>query len=203
MIIAFIKIRERNLIQEKKVLEVKVTERTLALLEANTQLSMKNKDILDSITYAKRIQLAILPTEILYRDTFILYKPKAIVSGDFYWMTITGGKEFLAAVDCTGHGVPGAFMSFIGYTSLNKIIIEQGIIKPSAILDRLNEEVATTLHQKGEAIVNDGMDLALVSYTPESGLLEYAGAFNPMILVQEGRIDGDQSRQICHRTYNR
>jgi ligand-binding sensor domain-containing protein/serine phosphatase RsbU (regulator of sigma subunit) len=187
-IAAYIKIRERNLVQEKKILEKRVKERTQALSVANTELSMKNKDILDSITYAKRIQLAILPSEIPFSHTFVLFKPKDIVSGDFYWMNIAGGKEFLAAIDCTGHGVPGAFMSFIGYTSLNKIIIEQGIYKPSAILNRLNIEVATSLHQKGEVIVNDGMDIALVCYTPDTGMLEFAGAFNPLILIRHGEI---------------
>jgi ligand-binding sensor domain-containing protein/serine phosphatase RsbU (regulator of sigma subunit) len=187
-IIAYIKIRERNLIYEKRILEARVQERTQELQEANTELSIRNKDILDSITYAKRIQLAILPSDIPFSQTFILYKPKDIVSGDFYWMNVAGGKEFMAAVDCTGHGVPGAFMSFIGYTSLNKIIIEQNIYKPSGILNRLNEEVAATLHQKGEAIVNDGMDIALVCYTPETGILEYAGAFNPLVLVRNDEL---------------
>ncbi len=185
-VIATIKIRERNLIHEKRMLEARVQERTQELQEANTELSIRNKDILDSITYAKRIQLAILPSEIPFSQTFILYKPKDIVSGDFYWLNVAGGCEFMAAVDCTGHGVPGAFMSFIGYTSLNKIIIEQGIYKPSDILNRLNEEVASTLHQKGEAIVNDGMDISLICYHPQTGILEYAGAFNPLILVKNG-----------------
>ena len=183
-IVVFIKIRERNLIHEKRVLESRVKERTLALSVANDELAMKNKDILDSITYAKRIQFSILPPDIPRDNTFILFKPKDIVSGDFYWLTSAGGKEFLAAVDCTGHGVPGAFMSFIGYTSLNKIVIEQGIYQPAAILNRLNEEVAHTLHQKGEDIVNDGMDIALVAYDSNANELQYAGAFNPLILIR-------------------
>ncbi|MBN1413616.1 MAG: SpoIIE family protein phosphatase [Bacteroidales bacterium] len=187
-IIIFIKIRERNLIHEKRVLESRVKERTLALSVANDELAMKNKDILDSIMYAKRIQLSILPPDIPFDNVFILFKPKDIVSGDFYWLTSAGSKEFLAAVDCTGHGVPGAFMSFIGYTSLNKIVIEQGIYRPSTILNRLNEEVAHTLHQKGEDIVNDGMDIALVAYDPATNQLEYSGAFNPLILIRRGEI---------------
>jgi len=187
-IIVFIRIRERNLKQEKKILEERVHERTQALSVANEELSIRNRDITDSITYAKRIQLAILPPDIPFDNTFIFFKPKDIVSGDFYWMNSAGGREFLVAVDCTGHGVPGAFMSFIGFTSLNKIIIEQGIYKPSSILDRLNEEVAITLHQKGEDIVNDGMDIALVCYSPASGMLEYSGAFNPLIIARKGEI---------------
>ena len=188
MIIIFIRIRERNLKHEKKILEERVSERTLALSLANDELSMKNKDILDSITYAKRIQLAILPSEIPFNETFTVYKAKDIVSGDFYWMNASGEKEFLAAVDCTGHGVPGAFMSFIGYTALKKIIIEQEVYEPAKILNHLNEEVAASLHQKGEDIVNDGMDIALVCFTPGTQVLEYAGAFNPLIIIRKGEI---------------
>jgi ligand-binding sensor domain-containing protein/serine phosphatase RsbU (regulator of sigma subunit) len=187
-IIMFIKIRERNLIREKRILESKVKERTLALSEANEELALKNKDITDSIRYAKRIQFAILPPEIPFENTFILFKPKDIVSGDFYWVTQQANKEFFAAVDCTGHGVPGAFMSFIGYTSLNKIVIEHGILEPAAILNHLNEEVAIALRQKGEEAVADGMDLALISYTPQTRELEYAGAFNPLIIINDGEL---------------
>jgi ligand-binding sensor domain-containing protein/serine phosphatase RsbU (regulator of sigma subunit) len=186
--VTYIKLRERNLVREKRILEARVKERTLALSIVNNELSRKNKDITDSITYAKRIQFAILPPDIPFDNTFILFKPKDIVSGDFYWLNSAGSTEFLAAVDCTGHGVPGAFMSFIGFTSLNKIIIEQGIYQPASILNHLNQEVATTLHQKGEDIVKDGMDIALVNYTPETGILEYAGAFNPLIIIRNGEI---------------
>ncbi len=187
-IISYIKIRERNLVREKRNLEIKVKERTLALSKANEELAIRNKDITDSIKYAKRIQFAILPPEIPFSNTFVLFKPKDIVSGDFYWLTQHKGKEFIAAVDCTGHGVPGAFMSFIGFTSLNKIVIEQNIHEPAEILNHLNEEVASNLHQKGEDIVNDGMDIALVCYEPEIRQLQYAGAFNPLWLIRNGEI---------------
>lgn len=187
-VIAYIKIRERNLVREKRMLEEKVQERTVELSAANELLSVRNRDITDSINYARRIQFSILPPDIPSDNTFVLFKPKDIVSGDFYWITSVGGREFLAAVDCTGHGVPGAFMSFIGYTALNKIIIEQGIYTPSVILDHLNREVALTLHQKGENIVNDGMDIALVSYSGLTGQLEYAGAFNPLVVARKGEI---------------
>ncbi len=183
-----IKIRERNLLHEKRVLETKVQERTVALSNANEQLAVRNKDITDSIKYAKRIQFAILPPDIPFDGTFILFKPKDIVSGDFYWLTTHAGKEFIAAVDCTGHGVPGAFMSFIGYTSLNKIVIEHDILEPAGILNQLNEEVASTLHQKGEEIVNDGMDIALICYDPEKSELQYAGAFNPLWILRDTDI---------------
>ena len=187
-IFSYIKIRERNLIREKRNLEQKVTERTLALSKANEELAVRNKDITDSIKYAKRIQFAILPPEIPFNNTFVFFKPKDIVSGDFFWLISHKGKEFIAAVDCTGHGVPGAFMSFIGYTSLNKIVIEQNIHEPAEILNHLNEEVASTLHQKGEDIVNDGMDIALVCFDPKNKQLQYAGAFNPLWLIRDGEI---------------
>ena len=188
IIFAYIKIREKSLLREKRVLESKVQERTLALSSANEQLALRNKDITDSIKYAKRIQFAILPPDILFADTFILFKPKDIVSGDFYWLTSHAGKEFMAAVDCTGHGVPGAFMSFIGHTSLNKLVIEHGIMEPAQILNRLNEEVASTLHQKGEEIVNDGMDIALICYDPSKEELQYAGAFNPLLILRKNDL---------------
>ena len=184
-LIVYIKIREKNLIREKRILEGKVKERTLKLQEANEELEDKNRNITDSIRYAQRIQLAILPPEIPFDDMFVLYKPKDIVSGDFYWMTIAGKKEIIAAVDCTGHGVPGAFMSFIGYSSLNEVVKEKGITKPSEILDHLNEEVIAALNLKGEEEgIKDGMDLALISYDNTTGELEYAGAYNPLYLLR-------------------
>ncbi|HDR67517.1 MAG TPA: hypothetical protein ENN61_00545, partial [Bacteroidaceae bacterium] len=120
---------------------------------------------------------------------FILFKPKDIVSGDFYWLIKYEGKEFLSAVDCTGHGVPGAFMSIIGHNSLNKIVREYGIVEPGQILTRLNQEVIGTLHQSSYAPdVYDGMDLALVGYDPQKRILHYAGAFNPLYLVRKGEL---------------
>ncbi|MFO7657718.1 MAG: two-component regulator propeller domain-containing protein [Bacteroidales bacterium] len=187
-VFSYIKIREKNLVREKRNLENKVNERTNELSAANEQLAVRNKDITDSIKYAKRIQFAILPPDIPFSDTFIFFRPKDIVSGDFYWLTKHKGIEFIAAVDCTGHGVPGAFMSFIGYTSLNKIIMEQRVYEPAEILNRLNEEVASTLHQKGQDIVNDGMDIALVCYHPDTHTLQYSGAFNPLWLIRNGQL---------------
>jgi len=189
IILAYIKAREQALVRENKVLEDKVKKRTAEVVAQKEELAQKNKDITDSIRYAKRIQFAILPPEMPFRDTFILFKPKDIVSGDFYWLTKVENKEFFAAVDCTGHGVPGAFMSIIGHNSLTKIVREYGITEPGKILTRLNSELANTLHQHSEAgEVYDGMDLALVAYDPETNVLEYAGAFNPLYLVREGEL---------------
>ena len=184
----YIKVRERNLIREKKILEEKVKERTIKLNLANEELADNNKNITDSIRYAQRIQQAILPPVILFDNMFVIFKPKAIVSGDFYWMTSVDSKEIIAAIDCTGHGVPGAFMSFIGYSSLNEVVKEKGITKPSTILDRLNEEVVTALNLQSEEGIKDGMDLALISYDRKTGELEYAGAYNPLYLLRNGEL---------------
>lgn len=189
-LIVYIRVRERNLIREKKILEEKVRERTAVVTAQKEELAAKNKDITDSIRYAKRIQFATLPPEIPFRDTFVLFKPKDIVSGDFYWLDIIEGIEFLAAVDCTGHGVPGALMSVIGSNMLNKIVREKRIYKPSEILNHLNTEVIYTLkaQEDGKAIY-DGMDLALIAWHPEKRILEYAGGYNPLVLIRKGEIE--------------
>jgi ligand-binding sensor domain-containing protein/serine phosphatase RsbU (regulator of sigma subunit) len=191
IIVVYVKVRESNLIREKQLLEEKVIERTCVVVAQKEELAQKNKDITDSIRYAKRIQFAILPAEIPFADTFILFKPKDIVSGDFYWLNVIGDLEFLAAVDCTGHGVPGAFMSIIGYNSLNKIVKEHEIYTPSEILDRLNYEVTSTLKRtdsEGGAI-QDGMDMSLMCYNKKTGILQFAGAFNPLWMVRNGELE--------------
>ena len=188
-IVAYVKIRERNLVREKRVLEEKVVERTAEVVAQKEQLAQKNKDITDSIRYAKRIQVAILPVEIPFEDTFVLFKPKDIVSGDFYWLEKVGNKEFLAAVDCTGHGVPGAFMSIIGTNLLNKIVKEQLVHEPAEILNILNVELINNLKTTDEEnIVYDGMDLALVCYDNKTSELEYAGGYNPLLLIRNGEL---------------
>ena len=189
LIISYIKIRERALKRENAILEEKVKDRTAIVVAQKEELTQKNKDITDSIRYAKRIQFAILPEESPFSETFILFKPKDIVSGDFYWFNEVGDKEFFSAVDCTGHGVPGAFMSIIGHNSLTKIVREYGILEPGKILTQLNKEVLETLHQRSDmGDVYDGMDLALVSYDRKEKYLEYSGAFNSLYLVRDGEI---------------
>jgi len=189
LVISYVKIRERALRKENLLLEGKVKERTATVVAQKEELARKNNDITDSIRYAKRIQLAILPEQSPYPGTFILFKPKDIVSGDFYWFTEVGNKEFFSAVDCTGHGVPGAFMSIIGHNSLTKIVREYGILEPGKILSQLNKEVLETLHQRSDSReVYDGMDLALVCYDRKQKYLEYSGAFNPMYLVRNGEL---------------
>ena len=188
-IFLYIKIRERQLRRENRILEEKVKERTAVVVSQKEELAQKNRDITDSIQYAKRIQYAILPPEIPFENTFILFKPKDIVSGDFYWLLEKDGIEFLAAVDCTGHGVPGAFMSIIGHNMLNKIVKEYSLTTPAEILKRLDREVTRTLHQQEETVtIMDGMEMTLISYRRDKKLIEFAGAINPVYLIREGEL---------------
>jgi serine phosphatase RsbU (regulator of sigma subunit) len=187
-VVSYIKIREKNLIREKKILEAKVEERTAEVVQKSLEIEEKNRDITASIRYAERIQRAMLPREDSFHDTFVLYMPKDIVSGDFYWMYDNGDLQFIAACDCTGHGVPGAFMSIIGHNSLNKVVREYGIIRPGAILDQLNIEVVKALMQRHEETINDGMDLALIAFNRKKFTLEFAGAYNPLYVVRKGEL---------------
>lgn len=188
-VISYIKWREQKLLVEKRILEEKVEERTAEVVQKSLEIEEKNRDITASIRYAERIQMAMLPPEDSFEQTFVLFRPKDIVSGDFYWMHDNGDYKFIAAVDCTGHGVPGAFMSIIGFNSLTKIVREYGITRPSAILDQLNTEVVRSLLQRGEKEIRDGMDLALISYNKKINKLEYAGAYNSLIIVRGGESE--------------
>lgn len=189
LLFVFIKIRERNLITEKRILEEKVKERTAEVVKMNDQLAIKNKDIVDSIQYASRIQNALLPPALPFDNTFVLFKPKDIVSGDFFWFMKQDNTEWFAAVDCTGHGVPGAFMSIVGHSSLNKIVQEYSVTKPSAILNHLNAEIAAALHQyHQDSQIHDGMDISLVCVDLDSHKLQYSGAFNPLWLLRNGEL---------------
>ncbi len=150
----------------------------------------KNKDITDSINYAKRIQEALLPQkELKYKlfpDAFVLFQPRDIVSGDFYWFAERNGKKIIAAVDCTGHGVPGAFMSMIGNAFLNEIVNEKGITEPGIILSELRHLVINALKQSGaEGEQRDGMDISILSFS-ESNEVQWAGANNRLLLIRNG-----------------
>jgi len=188
IVVTYIQIRERNLIREKIILEEKVKERTAEVVQKSMEIEEKNRDITASIRYAERIQRAMLPKENMFNDTFVLFLPKDIVSGDFYWMYDNGDWQFIAVVDCTGHGVPGAFMSIIGHNSLNKVVREYGLTRPSAIVDQLNIEVMKSLLQRHEKAINDGMDLALIAFNKRKFTLEYAGAYNPLYVVRKGEV---------------
>jgi ligand-binding sensor domain-containing protein/serine phosphatase RsbU (regulator of sigma subunit) len=195
---SFIKFRERKLKAEKKVLEEKVAERTREVVKQKEVIEEKNKDITDSINYAKRIQTAILPSsESIARDlpgSFVLFKPKDIVSGDFYFFARAESQEppvyTLAAVDCTGHGVPGAFMSMIGNSILNQIIREKKILQPSEILNYLHEGVREALKQnESDAQTRDGMDIALCTIDFSKNEIQYAGANRPLYVITQNGLE--------------
>ncbi|KPK86421.1 MAG: hypothetical protein AMS27_05125 [Bacteroides sp. SM23_62_1] len=181
----------RNLRRANKILKEK--EAAAKLVEKHREeLMLKNKNITDSINYAKRIQLALLPSTEMFKkilpDSFILYKPKDIVSGDFYWITEEKDKIFVAAVDCTGHGVPGAFVSIIGFELFRKITSEKGIKSPAKILTSLNNHFEEIFSDGERVYLQDGMDLSLCVLDRNQKLLEYAGAFNPLYLIRHETI---------------
>ncbi len=151
----------------------------------------KNKDITDSINYAKKIQEAILPAkELKYKlfpEAFVLFQPRDIVSGDFYWFSERNGRKLIAAVDCTGHGVPGAFMSMIGNAFLNEIVNEKAITDPAEILNQLNELVISSLKQH-ESENKDGMDISILSFDTSKNTVEFAGANNPCWHFRQNEI---------------
>jgi PAS domain S-box-containing protein len=174
-----------------------------AIAEQSHIIEQKNKDITDSINYAKRIQQAILPTEEemkeVFDDYFVYYRPKDIVSGDLYWAsTVTTtpkdapGKKIslIAAIDCTGHGVPGAFMSIVGHTILEQTLTDASVNNPGQALDYLTQGVIRTLKQKAgdDFSIKDGMDIALCALDREAKTLEFAGANNPMYVVRNGAL---------------
>jgi serine phosphatase RsbU (regulator of sigma subunit) len=156
-------------------------------------LSLRNKNIEDSLKYAQRIQQALFINQKTFSailpESFILQESKDIVSGDFFWISETNNKIFLSAVDCTGHGVPGAFMSIIGFELFRKIIISQKIFKPAEILSHLNQNFEEIFgSQTGETILNDGMDLSFCTIDKKTKLLEYAGAFNSIYIIRENKL---------------
>lgn len=175
-------------------LEEKVQERTSELIKEKEVVEHQHKEIKESINYAKRIQASILPpmqkVKENLEDSFIFYEPKDIVSGDFYWFENSSPKSLFAVVDCTGHGVPGAFMSIIGYTQLNEIVSDQKITDPGIILRELDKRVRTALNQKKgfEDNSKDGMELGIITINHEQMRLEFAGANRPMFYVRDSEL---------------
>lgn len=182
--------KQKDIIEEQKK---EVEEQKSQIKDAYSQLETKNDETLDSISYAKRIQTAILPPmsniETALPQSFVLYKPKDIVAGDFYWMESVGEQLFFAVADCTGHGVPGAMVSVICNNALNRSVREYGLRQPAAILDKAREIVIEEFSKSSED-VKDGMDIALVSISknPEDSTyqVEYAGAHNPLWIIRNG-----------------
>ncbi|MGQ0828854.1 MAG: tetratricopeptide repeat protein [Bacteroidota bacterium] len=163
------------------------------LSEQKNIIEEKNKDITDSINYARRIQQAVLREEEHVTkhlpEHFIFFKPKDIVSGDFYWGAEKNDYWYLAAVDCTGHGVPGAFMSMLGISFLNQIIAEDTLYTPAEVLNKLRERILQELRQTGKENENkDGMDISLIRLNMKTGELQWAGANNPIYIIQKEEL---------------
>lgn len=184
-----IKLAEEEIMQQKEEIEAQRDE----IGEQKKIVDEKNKDITDSINYAKNIQNAILPTLSLIKksfpDTFVLFKPRDIVSGDFYWYNENENFSFFAAVDCTGHGVPGAFMSMLGFAFLNEIVNKENISDPAIVLNKLREQIVKSLHQEGRLNDSkDGMDIVLLMLDKKTKLVQFAGANNPLYLIRNSEL---------------
>jgi serine phosphatase RsbU (regulator of sigma subunit) len=193
-------INSRRLKREKIILEGIVRERTAEVVKQKEEIEKQrdmiaeqNKNITDSIEYARRIQTAILPPgdyiKELFPQRFILYLPRDIVSGDFYWLTQKNNQIISVAADCTGHGVPGGFMSMLGIAFLNEIVNKNEVLHANEILNQLREQVISSLHQTGKmGEAQDGMDVSLYILDHKKRKLEFSGANNPLIIIRDNEI---------------
>jgi len=184
----------------------KSDEANILIKKQKEIIEEKNREILDSIEYALRIQIAILPTQKIVtqylENSFILYKPKDIVAGDFYWMDTVKlnehGEEIIlfAACDCTGHGVPGAMVSVICHNALNRAVREFGLTQPAAILDKTAEIVLENFSKSDEDI-HDGMDISICALNTKTKTLEWAGANNSLLLINKGELTETKADKQC------
>ncbi len=196
---ALLKMRD-ELAETERILEQKVKERTEEVVKQRDEIEQQRekleelyKDVTDSILYAKRLQYSILPPKEkiieVIPNSFVYFKPKDIVSGDFYWVEKINNLSLFAAVDCTGHGVPGAFMSLVGANGLNSAVKEHSISKPSEILDYLNTYVSESLNKSAEdSTIRDGMDMTLCAVDYDKMELQFAGANNPLYLIRDNEV---------------
>ena len=176
-----------------------IKEANIKIHSQNLEISERNKYISDSINYAKRIQSSILPSDDyfkkLFPNYFLIFKPKDVVSGDFYWVNKVGSKKIVAAIDCTGHGVPGALMSMVGNTILNEIVTFGNITDPATILNKLNKRIIKELNKDVNQQTYDGMDVAICVIDEENKIMEYAGAYRPLNYFKDNEffeIKGDR-----------
>jgi len=220
IIIFYIKWREKSLRREKEILENEVNHRTIQLKSANEELNQqkeeitaqrdeievqnvlleeKNREVMDSIHYALRIQEAVLPSknyiDSILTDYFILFKPKDIVSGDFYFVAKRGKWLIISVADCTGHGVPGGFMSMLGISFLNEVIARESVQTASHVLDELRIYIIKSLQQHGDDDEQqDGMDMVFVAIDTETNNMQFAGANNPLYIVTRTKFQEPNSK---------
>jgi ligand-binding sensor domain-containing protein/serine phosphatase RsbU (regulator of sigma subunit) len=214
LVFAIVQWRTSRFKKRQRELELTIKERTLEVLEINEELNQQNQNLAvqrdeiqtqkdeiqeqkqamtDSIEYAKRIQTATLPPDevlkYLFPKHFVLYRPLQIVSGDFYWLAQKEGKIIVAVADCTGHGVPGAFMSMLGSSLLNDIVNNMNKLQANLILNELRDRVILSLRQTGEADeARDGMDITLCVLDREQMELQFSGAHNPLYHIRDGKL---------------
>jgi len=189
-------IKNEEIMQQKEEIEAQrdeITAQRDLVVQQRDLISEQKQDITDSIEYAYRIQSAIFPThddiKLIINEYFILYKPRDIVSGDFYWVGKQNEKLIILAADCTGHGVPGAFMSMLGIAFLNEIVNKEIITRPSEILNKLRDKIIKALKQKGKiGEQRDGMDVAVITIDLENKILKFAGANNPLYLIRNNEL---------------
>jgi ligand-binding sensor domain-containing protein/serine phosphatase RsbU (regulator of sigma subunit) len=189
LITGVIKIRERSQKKTQLYLEKELDQRTREVISQKDEIESQNLEITDSINYAKRIQSSILPDisklKESFKDAFVIFHPRDIVSGDYYWFDkIDDDKFIIVCADSTGHGVPGAFMSMIGSTLLQDIVTRKKITQPSKILTLLDTQIFSTLNQNVEVgVSNDGMDMVICEFSIKTRHLRFASAMRPVIIV--------------------
>jgi serine phosphatase RsbU (regulator of sigma subunit) len=186
-------INMRNSLHEYSVdMENKVQARTQEVIEKSLKLEHAYREIKDSINYAKRIQDSILPAYKMisqsFNKSFIFYRPKDIVCGDFYWYTQQGEDVIIAVFDCTGHGVPGALMTVIGNSLLNQVVAFSDTTNPAKILEHLDKKLHDTLRQHGNIVTNDGMDAVVCRYRPSTKELTFSGAKRPLYMFKNKEL---------------
>jgi len=191
IIFFYFKIRKTNTIINKQ--KERVEQQNDIISNQKHLVEEKQKEIIDSINYAKRIQTAVLTGDDVWKkiskEHFILFKPKDIVSGDFYWAyNAPTGRSVFALADCTGHGVPGGFMSMLGNSFLNEIVVENKIFNAATILNKLRGKIINALEQKGDSQQKDGMDIALCVWNKMNNTLEFAGANNALMILRNNVI---------------
>jgi phosphoserine phosphatase RsbU/P len=190
IVLLFITVKFLSLAKKsKRILELK-----------NKVIEEKNKNITDSINYAKRLQNALLPSQQsidkILPEHFIFYLPKDIVSGDFYWVSKSETKFIVAAVDCTGHGVPGSLLSVIGHNALDKAVNEMNLSRPASIIEAMHQIIHNILRHDENSDIRDGMDMALCTFDTELMQLEFAGANNPLYYINNEELHVVKAAQL-------
>lgn len=188
--------------------KVSAEEKDEKLIRQSDEISKRNRVLMENIDLARNIQVNLLPFDSFFKslfpDSFIFYRPKDIVSGDFYWVEAKGRLTYCAAIDCTGHGVPGAFMSILGHQGLSRCINEMDLKEPSDILNKLHEILFSVLRKEDNSML-DGMDMSLISIDMQNGLLKYSGAHNSLLIARSNEFTfpeyDPEYRGIAHSIY--